>query len=335
MLSLMDDRTELLAYVAELYYQQRRTQAEIAKEIGTSRSSVSRMLDEAREVGAVEIRVNYPTHRDAALETIFSQRFGLASVYILRSRTVPSERKLQRIASLAAAHLESRLRPDLILGLSWGTGVFETVEALRRHILPSLRVVQFIGAVSSGNLSIDGPEVARLAAMKLGAEYRYLNAPLIVPTQALCESLLSQPSVIETLALARQSDIAVVGIGSTDATVSSLLRAGYLTPDELNAVAATGAVGDVCARHFDIEGYELDIDINRRVVGLSMADLRVVPEVVGVARGIRKATAILGALRGQLIDVLVTDDDTAREVLRLADSLASEPQIAAQQGVSP
>jgi len=332
MFPLSDDRAEVLAYVAELYHQRGWTQADIAKELGISRSSISRMLDEARELGIVETRIHYPAHRDQELETILQKRFTLTAVYILRSRTIPPERKLQRIASLAATHIEGRLRPDLILGLSWGTGVFETVQLLPRQTLPAVRVVQFIGAVGSGNLSIDGPEVARLAATILGAEYRYLNAPLVVSNEPTCQLLLAQHTVAETLALARQSHVALVGIGSTDPSVSSLLRAGYLTEDELRTIEVAGAVGDVCARHFDLQGQILDIDINHRIVGISVDDLRRVPEVIGVAGGVRKARAILGALRGQLIDTLVTDDDTAHEILRLAQAPSMQTRTRTFQG---
>src|SRR5690606_8194418 len=155
--------------------------------------------------------------------------------------------------------------------------------------LPGARVVQFIGAIGRGNRLIDGPELARNVATTLGAEYHYLHAPLVVASEAACRSLLAERTVAETLALARQSDIALVGIGSTSPSVSSLIRAGYLTEAELSAIEAEGAVGDICARHFDINGEILDIEINRRIVGISPEDLKAVPEVIAVAGGLLKA----------------------------------------------
>ncbi|HBY95809.1 MAG: sugar-binding transcriptional regulator [Ardenticatenaceae bacterium] len=317
MLADTDDHLEFLAHVAHLYYKCSLTQAEIARQIGVSRSSVSRMLTEATDRGVVEIRINYPAHRDNGLEARLQERFRLSAAYVLRSSHIPLEQRLQRIARLAVAHLEHRLRPDLIFGLSWGTSVYETVTLLRRRTLPGARVVQFIGAIGRGNRLIDGPELARYVATTLGAEYHYLHAPLVVATAAACRSLLAERTVAETLELARQSDLALVGIGSTSPSVSSLIRAGYLTEAGLQAIESEGAVGDICARHFDIRGQILDIDINRRIVGISPDDLRAIPEVIGVAGGPLKAPAILGALRGELVDTLVTDDVTVRELLRL------------------
>lgn len=316
MAPVADDNSELLARVADLYYLRGLTQAEIASQIGLSRSSVSRLLTAARASGIVEIRINYPAHRDQELENSLSERFHHTSFYVLRTHTVPPDQRLHRAAQLAAAHLESRLRPDMILGLSWGTAVYETVNLLRPQFVPGLRVVQFIGAIGRGNRLIDGPEVARQAAVTLGAEYHYLHAPLIVPNDTAAQMLLTERTVAETLALARQSHLAVVGIGSVDPSISSLIRAGYLSEAELKAIELEGAVGDICAHHFDIHGRILDIEINRRVIGISPDDLRMVPEVIGVAVGALKAPAILGALRGRLVDVLVTDDHAAREIIR-------------------
>ncbi|NLH09610.1 MAG: sugar-binding transcriptional regulator, partial [Chloroflexi bacterium] len=115
--------------------------------------------------------------------------------------------------------------------------------------------------------------------------------------------------------------VAVVGIGTIDPSMSSLLRAGYLTPKELKDLAESGVVGDVCALMFDIEGNLLDVPLARRVVGVQADMLRQIPLVLGVACGAVKAAAIHGALRARLINALVTDGEAARRVLELSDEL--------------
>jgi DNA-binding transcriptional regulator LsrR (DeoR family) len=317
MSSLQNEHHELLANVAELYYKQEKTQAQIARLIGVSRSSISRLLTEARELGIVEIQINYPVHRQRQLETLVRDRFGLKAVHVLHTRTIPPEQRLNQIGRLAASYLETLFRSELILGLSWGTAVFETVQALRPFSLPEMQVVQFIGAIGRGNRLIDGPELARQVAETVGAQYHYLHAPLIVASTEACQSFLAERAIADVLELARQANVALVGIGSVDPTVSSLIRAGYLTEAQMHDIESEGAVGDICARHFDIDGNILDLDINHRVVGISPHGLRNIPEVIGVAGGPVKAPAILGALRGRLINVLVTDDVTAQKVLEL------------------
>lgn len=308
---------EQLAYVAHLYYEAGLTQANIAERVGVSRSSISRMLGEARKVGVLEIRIHYPTPRDSGLEDELLQRFNISTVYVLQNKHSLESQSLQQAGRLAARHIEDRLRPSMIFAVSWGTAVYETVNAIRRHNMPDAHVVQFIGALGFGNRRTDGPELAQQLGNTLGAEYMYLHSPLLVETRTIRDSLMTETSIAQTLAVAKEADLALVGIGTTNPTASSLIRAGYLRKSELQAIADQGAVGDICARHFDIDGNVLDIDINHQVVGISIEDLRNIPEVIGVAVGRVKAPAILGALRGEFVDTLVTDAQAAREILHL------------------
>jgi DNA-binding transcriptional regulator LsrR (DeoR family) len=111
--------------------------------------------------------------------------------------------------------------------------------------------------------------------------------------------------------------VALVGVGAPASEVYSLLRAGYLDQARWVELRSQGVVGDVCARHYDAQGKELDIDLNRRIVGIELQDLHTIERVIGVAGGEAKAPAVLGALRGGHVNVLVTDDATARRVLTL------------------
>jgi DNA-binding transcriptional regulator LsrR (DeoR family) len=148
-----------------------------------------------------------------------------------------------------------------------------------------------------------------------------------VESEAVRLALLQERNIRETMELAAQAHVALVGIGSVVPQVSSLIRAGYLTEGQLSEVAAHGAVGDICARHFDSHGRILDLPINRRIVGIDISVLHRIPWVVGVAGGLAKAPAILGALRGRHVNVLITDDAAAREVLHLEEMAAAEPSL--------
>lgn len=319
------DHTELLARVAALYYEENLTQAEIARGIHTSRSTVSRLLQEARKTGIVEIAVHYPWKRSRQMEQQLFQRFHLREVIVLDAQGLPYEETLDGLGVLAARYLKSILIEGAILGISWGTAVHSTVQALRPDRGLPITVVQMIGAVGMGNPQIDGPDLARWLANVYGGEYRYLHAPLIVDDAQVREMLLQEPSIRETLSLAHRADIALLGIGSLVPDVSSLLRAGYLDQEALDQLRAQGAVGDICARHYDAQGRMLDIELNHRIVGIELETLHSIERVIGVAGGEAKAEAILGALRGGHVNVLVTDDATARKVLALDDGPDRKP----------
>jgi deoxyribonucleoside regulator len=175
-----------------------------------------------------------------------------------------------------------------------------------------------VGAVGEGDPLIDGPDLARLLADAYGGRYRYLHAPLLVEDGRAGEALLGEPRIRETLQLARRADVALVGIGAPIPEVYSLLRAGYLDREALAGLRAQGVVGDICARHYDAQGRVLDVELKGRIVGIELEGLHEVGQVIGVAGGEAKAAAILGALRGGHVNVLVTDDTTARKVLALS-----------------
>lgn len=320
MSELSDERLELLAQAASLYFEDGLNQGEIAEQLGVSRASVSRLVAEARELGVVEIRINFPLARNTELERALAARFALDAVYVLSSKTIVPDHILNRLGRLASQHLQTRILPGAIVALSWGTAVFETVQSVRRRPVERLRVVQVIGAAGSNNPRIDGPDLARQLAERLGGEYHYLHAPLLVESPFVRDTLLNDPRMQRTIELARQANVALVGIGSTQPEISPLVRAGYLSVAEEEELSRMGAVGDFCGYHIDQHGAPVDSPVNRRVVGIALADLREIPHVIGVAGGAAKAPTILAVLRGELIDVLVTDDRAAQEVLRLSGS---------------
>jgi DNA-binding transcriptional regulator LsrR (DeoR family) len=209
------------------------------------------------------------------------------------------------------------LSSDSILGISWGTALFSTAQALRPKRPLPITVVQMIGAVGTDNPLIDGPDLARFLANIYGGQYRYMHAPLVVENQDVRVALLQEPRIKETLDYARRADVALVGIGSLIPEVSSLLRAGYLNRQELADLREIGVSGDICAQHYDANGNVMDIDMNDCVVGISLDALGSIERVIGVACGEQKAEAILGALRGGHINVLITDDSACRKLIVL------------------
>lgn len=314
-----DGRLRLLIQVASLYYEQGLTQEEVAKAVNLSRSNVSRLLSEARRLGVVEIRVRHPLPTVASLEAELRERFRLKSAHVLCSGLHEPNRVLQDIGALAAEHLKSLLHRDMILGIGWGRALYEVVNAFHPMSIGDILVVQVMGGIGAVNPHIDGPELARRFAEALGGQFRYLHAPHIVESAAVREALLQERNVREALDLARRADLALVGIGSVHPEISGLIRAGYLTKDELAAIASAGSVGDFCGYYFDIQGRICPLELHQRIVGIDLPSLRKVKCVFAVAGWREKAPAILGALRGGFVDILVTDDQAAQEVLRLAE----------------
>ena len=317
-LMIPDNREDLLTRVASLYYEYDHSQQEIAEQLQISRSNISRLLKEAKQKGLVEIRIHKRIMTLPVLEREFQQRFGLQQAMIVDQRHATDLEQLAAAGQLAAWFLEEILRPDDILAISWGTGVAAAVNALSPHPLMRTEIVQMIGSVGSVSSEIDGPELARRLAKKLGGKYHYLHAPLFVDSQNARDIFLEQPIINATLNLARSARVALVGIGTTEPNASSFLRARHLTEAQVSELRRQGAVGETSGKHFDIHG-KADFDINHRVIALRLDEMKRIPYVVAVACGLHKGRGILGALRGGYIKALATDAPTAEAVLREAD----------------
>ncbi len=324
---LGEGREHLLVQVAQLYYELSLSQEEVARRLGISRSYVSRLLSEARRRHIVEVRVRPRFPTVPSLETELRDRFRLREAHVLLSGNQSTDMILRGLGALAAERLRDLLHAHIIVAIGWGTAVCETLNSLRPTEVDGAQIVQMIGGLATSNQSmirIDGTELARRLAEAVRGTFRYLPAPNYVESTLAHEALMRERNVREVLALASRADVALVGIGSADPQASGFVRAGLLSSDDLQAIVQAGAVGDICGYYFDVHGRVLDLELHQRLVGLDLASIRRIKSVVAVAGRKEKARAILGALRGEYVDILVTDDTAVREVLRLSDEAASE-----------
>ncbi len=309
------DVEQMLIDVAILYYEQQLTQEEISKRIGTSRSTVSRMLDEARERGIVHIEINYPWRRNHDLEDQLVARFDLHEARVLVANQRPEEDIRRGMGVLAARLIDTHVREGQVIGVSYGRSLASTIEALHPSRAVALTVVPVIGALGSDNPAIDGIDLVRRFAGAYGAEYKYLPVPLLVEDVATRDALLKLPKVQEILDLARKAEIALMGIGALAPEVSSGIWKGYLSYSRLALLKDQGAVGHMCGQFYDANGLVLDLEVNLRAIGIGIDALYSIANVIAVASGLKKADAILGALRGRHLNTLITDDETAKVVL--------------------
>ena len=298
-----------------LYYEEGRTQAEIGRRVGTSRSTVSRLLQEARSRGVVQISIDYSLARDSLLERELKERFSLGEVRVLRSFGRSEGEVIGGMGQLAASYLDEIVRDGMIVGVSYGRSVASVVQRVKPKNLADLVVLQVIGALGSGNPLQDGPDLARQLANLYGGAYRYLHAPLMVESARTRELLSHEPLVKDLLQTARQADVILMGVSPLTPDTAGLIFTDYLNKADLERLSASGAVGHMCAQFFHADGRLTDTPFNERAITIGLETLKDVREVVTIAGGLGKAQAILGALRGGYTDVLVTDDAAAQAVL--------------------
>jgi deoxyribonucleoside regulator len=301
----------ILTKVAHMYYDEDMTQQEIADKLGVSRPSVSRQLQKARQKGVVEIKICYEGSF-TKLEDALEKKFGLREAIIAPSEE--SERLKNYLAEAAASYLTRTIKDGDIIGVSWGTTLVHIPKYIK-NVTKDVTFVPLVGGVGQTKLDIHSNAIAINLAKSFGGKGQLLHAPVIVDSVEVKKTLISDTSISQVLNLASKANIALVGIGSPSAPNSTIRQTGYYTERELNDLHKVKAVCDISWIFIDPEGNLCPLELNQRVIGISIDDLKVIPTVIGVAGGVEKHEAILAALKGHYIDVLVTDEKTGNYLL--------------------
>ena len=311
------DDLRLLLRAAMLYYVEDLTQAEVASRLGVSRPTAGRLIARARDRGVVRIDVGLPdgveTPVFAELEGDLEVAYGLREVIVVPNAPDNEDATLSRLGAAAAQLLTRRLDASDRLGLAWGATMAAMTDALPQGAAACSEVVQLDGSTSSLTYRTRGEYIINHCADQLGATPYPLSAPLFADP-ATVRSLRKDSLISQTIDRGRECDIAMFSVGDLT-TASTLLRGSFIDPDVHAALVDAGAVGDACGRYFDIDGRSTKTDLAKSTVAVELDQLRQCPCTILVAGGTRKQHAILGALRGGLADVLVTDDAVASWLL--------------------
>jgi DNA-binding transcriptional regulator LsrR (DeoR family) len=310
------DELRLMAKVARMYHTHGLRQAEICERLNIHQSTVSRLLKRAEREGIVRVTVSLPPGAHTDIEDALQAKFGLYDVVVVDC--LEEEAQISHdLGAAAAFYLENTLRPSDVVGISsWSAALLEMVKAMHpSQRFKNTRVVQILGGVGSPNAEVHATQVTRRLADLIGGEATLLPAPGIVGSRGARDVLLKDRFVREALDLFRKVTVALVGIGATEPSRALASSGNIFSPQELKLLAGKGAVGDICLRFFDTEGKPVITELNDRVISMDLDELRAVRRVVGVAGGRRKTNAIVGAVSGKLVNVLITDLGTAERML--------------------
>lgn len=301
----------MLGRVARLYYEFDLTHQEIADLLGVSRIRVTRTLAEARRVGVVHIEV----HTDEALfvdeEIALTNKYGLKHVWVAPTNPENQADPIARLTANCVVNLISK-------GMHIGVGLSRALALAASYVDPSSNVeAEFIPLQGTSPGLVVPPTPSNIAselARKFGGSSHDLAVPVLPRARETAEMLRSEPDVQRAFEMARTCDLALVGVGGSTPG-SSIMLTGTLTEAQAADLKAAGAVGDINAHFFDKDGSPVDSPVTELLLALSLKSFSMIPIRVGIAGGPDKVEALRGALRGELLNGLVTDIETARKLL--------------------
>ncbi len=300
-----------LLWASWLYYQEGLTQGDIATQMGVSRASVNAYLADARTRGIVSIEIDPDRFRALSLAQAMQDHFGLTDCLVIPSEGGDSP-LIDRLGSAAAQVLSRLARSADTIAVTWGRTVLAMASRVDRAGLQDLRVVQATGGTTA-KIPWTPEACATRLAESMGARCIPISAPAIVSSPDMRALLLREPVVAEQMAVLAQANRIVLGISSLRPE-STIHSSGFFDDVAMHA-HYHAAVGSIAGRLIDAQGQPVDGPLEGRTIGIDLGGLRSVPCRIGVAGGMDKVQAILAALRGQFINVMVTDSDTARAIL--------------------
>ncbi|MCI9187745.1 MAG: sugar-binding transcriptional regulator [Oscillospiraceae bacterium] len=295
----------LMNRAAWYYYMENYTQQNISDLLGVSRAKVISLLERARQNGVIQFRIRQEGDRRIQMEQKLTDRFGLKDVF-----TVPGAGTLanlnESIAQAAAMYIIRRLGEDDFLNVGYGDTTSRVLNYLAMAAEKPLNVVSLTGGVSyylpNANSNV------------FNARLHLIPSPLLLSSPDLREAMRQEPVVEEIYRMIPLSHMSVVGIGSMS-DQATIVKNGIFNGNDFTVLKLQGAVGDILSHFMDKNGDLVAMDQEDRLMSTRLEDLRKLENVVGVAGGPSKLDAILAALRGGYLDVLITDEETARSLL--------------------
>lgn len=316
----MHERSDQMYLAASMYYVQQETMEAIARQMGVSRSTVSRLLGDARDSGLVRITLSHPSGPKSTLATSLNRRFNITT-HIVPVREASGEvNRLDRVARAAALIISDAVTDGMTIGVAWGTTLTAVVQYIQPRDVSDTTVVQLNGGANKTTSGI--PYVGSIigeVAEAFGSSVVHFPVPTFFDYAETRAAMWRERSVQSVLAVQKQLDMVIFGVGSLTGPVRShVYSAGYLDAHDFEELRADRVVGDVCTVFLREDGSYADISLNARATGPTPAELQRVPRRFCVAAGLAKARPLLAALRAGVATDLVVDDATARAVLAMA-----------------
>lgn len=299
-----------LAYACEI---EGLTQAEAAARFGLTRLRVNKGLAELRQRGILRVSIDSIYAASARLEWQVAEHWGLRRAVI-----VPSPERPGGVTTLVSAglggHLDELLADPAVtrFGMSWGNTLNLATRFMQPVNRPDLEIVSVMGGIARGS-DVNGYEITTRLADLCNARHSFFLAPMYAGSADSRRVFMEQDVIAQALDKIRGCDAMALATG--DLTRSLLVRDALPRDVTADDLIARGGVGDIIGNILDAEGRLVDHDLNNRLIGLTLDDLRAVPNVILAAGGAHKVPIIRAALRAGIVTTLVTDEDTATALL--------------------
>ncbi|WHY97316.1 sugar-binding transcriptional regulator [Peribacillus simplex] len=305
----MTYENDLIVKIAWQYYIEGLTQNEISKSLNLSRMKVIKYLEKARTNNVIQFKINLEELDNLTIQNKIKEKYNLKDIYIVPTS---HDNTFDSLTIAAAQYIEDRITSDTMISIGYGEAVSKTLGHLQISTKYKITFVSLSGGV----------KFYMPTAIDTRSDY-YTNpnynhyivpTPLLVSSKDIADHLLEEKPVKKILEMIPYSNITLIGIGALNDR-ATLVKEGYLNTNDFEILKTKGAVGDLLSQFYDINGHVLDLDFHKNLISTEIVVLKSLNHVVAVAGGLDKKDAIIGALKGGYIDVLITDELVAQSLV--------------------
>ncbi len=303
---------KLITKIARLYYYNDLNQQEIAEKLNISRTKVSRYLSKAKRNKIVEIKINSPYEKFEELSSQVEKKFNIKECLIVSSSENIEES--YKNLSNALSELFSRILKDNdYIGVGWGT----TLKSVARFINPisqiKINVVPLVGGLGKFGIEVHTNSVASMLAEKYGGISYAIHSPAVLDSSYTKQVLESDSNIKEVLNMVDKVNTAVLGMSDIGFD-STMIKTGNFTINDFEYLKSLGVIGDVNLIFINKEGQQVQNEIDNRILKAPLEKIKKIKNVIGIAFGKRKIEVIKAALLGKIINILITDENTAYDL---------------------
>ena len=309
----MEAKKNKVVEAAKLYYLLDYTQHEIAKKLGVSRPTVSRMLQTAKKEGIVQIKIIDMEENVSDLEKAIEKKYNLKKAVIAPVPQYEDHIIKTTLGLKAAEYLDTIVKDNDIIGVTWGTTLYHVAVELKKKEVNNIKIVQLKGGISHSETNTYVSETLYLFGKAFRTTPLHLPLPAIVDQVVVKQAMMEDRHIKKIIETGKEANIALFTCGPIKSE-SLLFKLGYFTNEDLEMLYSK-AVGDICSRFFDQDGQICNNSLNERTLGIDLSELREKEYSILVAGGDQKVDSIHAALKGEYANVLVTDQYTARFIL--------------------
>lgn len=299
---------------AWLHYGGGYSQTDVAKLLSVTKVKAHRLIARANQDGSVKVSFDGDIAECVSLEMSISKAFDLSYCEVAPDLNEP-ELPTRALGIAGAGFLSREIAnpANKVVGIGNGRTLSACIRSMSSMSPRDTKFVSLMGGLTR-NFAANPYDVMHRLAEKTGAEAYLMPVPFFANSSEDRDIILAQRGVPDVMAMATKADLKIVGIGAVGPG-AQMVKAGVLTDQEMDDVRGGGGVGELIGHFFDGGGKQIKTPVSDRVLSVEIDGLRE-GRTIAISGGEEKVTAIQAVLKSGFLDGLITDERTAKALLR-------------------